>query len=217
MTQVTSKTRDPWTTALAVVLVPLGAYFLARHAVPRLHMTADGYGEYYWSRRYWLLVHASLGIVATVSGALQFSARLRARHLRLHRVVGRTYLIAVALSALSAYVLAFTSQISASYQWGLVLGASAWLVTGAMAFAAIRARRVREHRAWMVRCYTVTFFFITFFAAYDLAQSAGWTDLATLAGPLVFGCLLVPLVAVEIVLRARGLAGGPTPRVAATR
>jgi len=34
----------------------------------------------------------------------------------------------------------------------------------------------------MVRNYTVTFFFITFFVAYDVAQLAGWSDFTVLAG-----------------------------------
>ena len=55
----------------------------------------------------------------------------------------------------------------------------------------------------MVRNYTITFFFIVFFAAYDIAQYAGYTDVVAYAGPLVLGSLLVPLALVELVLRAR--------------
>jgi uncharacterized membrane protein len=197
---------DPLVRALAWLLVPLGAYFLLRHALPRLDMTEASYGEYYWPRRFWLLAHTVAGLLATVLGPLQFSRALRARRPGVHRMTGQVYLVAVLTAALCAYVLAATSQISASYEWGLILGASLWLATGWLAYSAIKARQVPRHRAWMVRNYTVTFFFIVFFVAYDLAQWAGWQDVTAYAGPLVLGCLLLPLAVVEVALRARGIA-----------
>jgi uncharacterized membrane protein len=196
---------DSLTLFFALLLALLAAYFLLRHALPRLEMTESNYGEYYWPRRFWLLAHTVGGLLATMLGALQFSRSLRARYPGLHRTTGKVYLVAVLAAALCAYVLAVTSQISRSYEWGLIVGASLWLATGALAYSAIRRRQVARHRAWMVRNYTVTFFFIVFFAAYDIAQFAGWTDVAAYAGPLVLGCLVAPLAIVEIVLRARGL------------
>lgn len=52
---------------------------------------------------------------------------------------------------------------------------------GALAYSAVRRRRFAQHRAWMVRNCTVTFFFMV--------------------GPLGFGCLFVPLLVVETALR----------------
>lgn len=202
MQEVNGRT-DPLLRALILLLVPLAAYFLLQHALPRLQMTEAAYGEYYWSRRFWLLAHTVAGLLATLLGPLQFSRALRTRHPRLHRFTGKVYLLSVATAATCAFVLAATSQISLSYEWGLILGASLWLVTGGLAYAAIRRREVARHRAWMVRNYTITFFFIVFFAAYDLAQFAGWTDIVAYAGPLVLGSLLVPLACVEFVLRTR--------------
>jgi len=48
----------------------------------------------------WLLVpHGIAGTVALVLGAAQFSTRLRERHTRVHRMMGRSYVIAVAIAA----------------------------------------------------------------------------------------------------------------------
>lgn len=196
-----TKTRDPRLVALTVVLVPITVYFLAMHALPRLEMTEAAYGEYYWPRRFWLFAHTLAGLLATILGPLQFVRSLRETRPALHRLTGKVYLAAVLVAATCAFVLAGTSQISTSYKWGLILGASLWLLTGALAYSAVRRRRFAQHRAWMVRNYTVTFFFITFFVAFDLAQLAGWSDVTVLAGPLVFGCLLIPLLLVEAVLR----------------
>jgi uncharacterized membrane protein len=192
-----------WRRAMVMVLVPLAAYFLLQHALPRLHMTEAAYGDYYWSRRFWLLAHTVGGLLAILLGPLQFNRTLRLQRPQLHRFTGKVYLLAVATAATCAFVLAATSQISVSYEWGLIFGASLWLATGGFAYAAIRRRDVTRHRAWMVRNYTITFFFIVFFAAYDIAQFAGYTDIVAYAGPLVLGSLLVPLACVEVVLRAR--------------
>src|SRR5271168_3621520 len=42
-----------------------------------------------------LIPHTICGIVALLAGPLQFSSRLRQRHLKLHRVLGRMYVISV--------------------------------------------------------------------------------------------------------------------------
>lgn len=207
MSTVVVAKRDPWLAALAIVLVPLAAYFLAKHAIPRLAMTETAYGEYYWPRRFWLLAHTVAGLAATLLGPLQFVRQLRTARPALHRLTGRVYLVAVLVAAVCALVLAVTSQISLTYELGLILGAVLWLATGGFAYASIRRRRVVAHRAWMVRNYTITFFFIAFFVAYDLCQVAGLTDVTTIAGPLVVTCLLVPLAIVEAAMRARGIAG----------
>lgn len=195
--------RDPIALATALLLLPVGAYFLFKHALPRLEMTEAAYGEYYWWRRYWLLAHTVAGLIATLLGPLQFVSRLRADRPALHRLTGKVYLVAVLVAAVCALALALTSQISASYQWGLVLGATLWIATGATAYVAIRRRQVARHREWMIRNYTVTFFFITFFVAFDILTAAGATEVTVFAGPLVFGCLLLPLGLVEAWLRSR--------------
>jgi uncharacterized membrane protein len=190
--------------AATSLLVAVAAYFLWKHAFPRLLMTEAAYGDYYWPRRFWLFAHTLAGLVATLIGPLQFIRRLRERRPALHRATGKVYLIAVLVAASCALVLAVTSQISTSYEWGLVLGASLWIATGTLAYAAARQGRFSQHRAWMVRNYTVTFFFITFFVAYDIAQAAGATDVTVLAGPLVIACLILPLLVVETLLRRKG-------------
>jgi uncharacterized membrane protein len=173
-------------------------------------MTEAAYTEYYWSRRFWLLTHTVAGLLATLLGPLQFIRGLRTRHPALHRLTGKVYLTAVLVAAICALVLAATVTIGESYPWtsrsyqvGLVLGAGLWLLTAAIAYAAIRRREVALHRAWMLRNYTVTFFFIAFFAAFDLALYAGWEGVVAFTGPLVFGCLMLPLAIVELALRSR--------------
>src|ERR1700688_5083187 len=51
--------------------------------------------------RHLLIPHALCGTLALLAGPLQFSSRFRQGHLKLHRVVGRTYFISVIIGAFS--------------------------------------------------------------------------------------------------------------------
>src|ERR1700685_4829241 len=53
-----------------------------------------------------LIPHTLCGTFALLTGPLQFSSRIRQRHLTLHRVAGRMYFIAVIIGAFTGIVLA---------------------------------------------------------------------------------------------------------------
>src|SRR6202034_4924682 len=52
-----------------------------------------------------LIPHALCGTIALLAGPLQFSSRFRQRHLKLHRVAGRMYFIAVIIGAFTGIAL----------------------------------------------------------------------------------------------------------------
>lgn len=108
----------------------------------------------------WLLLpHALCGLVALVTGPWQFSRRLRATNIGLHRLLGRCYVCAIAAGApLGLYIgftyLPYPVNIEQIAQGGL------WFLTTAIAYAAIRFNNVTLHRQWMARSYALTFFFV---------------------------------------------------------
>src|SRR6202453_5530077 len=53
-----------------------------------------------------LIPHTLCGTFALLTGPLQFSSRLRQRHLKLHRVAGRIYFISVIIDAFTGIALA---------------------------------------------------------------------------------------------------------------
>ena len=86
--------------------------------------------------------------------------QVRARR-RLHRTLGRVYLLAGVLpSALAAVPVALWSGRLVT-QLGLTTAAVLWLVTGALAYRAARRRDFAAHRAWMMRNYALTFLAVT--------------------------------------------------------
>jgi uncharacterized membrane protein len=104
-----------------------------------------------------LIPHTLAGIFALLAGPLQFSSRFRERHLKVHRVLGRLYVIAVFIGAFTGIALA-TGRPGLP---GTSMQAAAWIVCTTAAFITVRNRHIIQHRQWMARSYAVTFTFVS--------------------------------------------------------
>ena len=107
--------------------------------------------------RHLLIPHTLCGITALLAGPSQFSSRLRQRHLKLHRVLGRIYVISVIIGALTGIALAAGRP----GMPGTSMQAAAWIVCTGAALITARNRQINQHRQWMVRSYAVTFTFVS--------------------------------------------------------
>ena len=107
--------------------------------------------------RHLLIPHTLSGLIALLSGPIQFSSRLRQRHLKFHRVLGRTYVVSVFIGAATGVALA----IGRPGLPGTSMQAAAWVVCTTAAFLTARNRQIIQHRQWMVRSYAVTFTFVS--------------------------------------------------------
>jgi len=111
----------------------------------------------------WLVVpHAIAGTFALLSGPFQFSSRLRRRNPKLHRILGRLYVGAVFLAAPLAVAMAtrYHHRHAIYFATATSIQSAAWVIATASAFLAARARRIPQHRIWMIRSYGVTFTFM---------------------------------------------------------
>ena len=148
--------------ALVYGLLPLGAYL---HPEMRANFVAHPWGIY---------LHVFAANAALVAGPLQFSGTLRARHPKVHRVLGRVYLgIGVAVGGASGLYMAQFAFGGVMPRLAFSLLALAWLYTGWRAYAAIRARDVRAHREWMVRNFALTLAAVTLRVELPLLVIAG--------------------------------------------
>jgi uncharacterized membrane protein len=104
-----------------------------------------------------LIPHTLAGIFALLIGPINFSSRIRQRHLQLHRVLGRIYVVSVFVGATTGVALA-----SGRPGFPGTCGqAAAWVVCTTAAFITARNRQIIQHRQWMVRSYAVTFTFVS--------------------------------------------------------
>lgn len=107
--------------------------------------------------RHLLIPHTVAGTLALLIGPINFSSRIRKRHLRLHRSLGLVYV-------LSVFVGSFTGIALAAGRPGLPgtsMQAAAWMVCTTAAFVTARNRHIVQHRQWMARSYAVTFTFVS--------------------------------------------------------
>ncbi len=104
-----------------------------------------------------LRLHIVAAGVALLVGPFQFAAGLRRRLPRLHRGLGRVYLLACAVGGASGGAIALFSTggpVAGAGFLGLAVG---WLLTGFLGFRAIRAGDVATHRRWMTRSFALTY------------------------------------------------------------
>lgn len=106
-------------------------------------------------------LHVLGGAVILIIGGFQFWRRLRQRHPRLHRLLGRLYLLGVLLGGIAGLMLAPRSDGGLVAHLGFALLAVLWLYSGWQAYHQIRAGNVAAHRAWMLRNYAMGFGAVT--------------------------------------------------------
>ena len=117
---------------------------------------------HFYAIRLWLLPHMLCGITAMFSGPFQFSTRLRKHNPRLHRTLGKVYVIAVVIGAsLAAYM---DVTVDADPNWMINAGdlshPLAWGLTALIAYRTAVTRSFNVHRQWMIRSYLITFTFV---------------------------------------------------------
>jgi uncharacterized membrane protein len=147
-----------------------------------------------------LIPHTLSGIIALLSGPIQFSSRIRQRHLKLHRVLGRVYVGAVFIGAATGVALAAGRPGLP----GTSMQAAAWVVCTAAALVTARNRQIVQHRQWMIRSYAVTFTFVS--SRVLNLWPRYWSHLGdTLAVVGVIAFTLASLVIVDLGLNWREL------------
>jgi uncharacterized membrane protein len=147
-----------------------------------------------------LIPHTLCGTIALLAGPIQFSSRIRERHLNFHRLLGRLYVISV-------FIGAFTGVALAAGRPGLPgtsMQAAAWIVCTTAAFITARNGHITQHRQWMARSYAVTFTFVS--SRVLNLWPRYWSHLGdTLAAVGVIAFTLASLLLVDLGLNWREL------------
>jgi uncharacterized membrane protein len=104
-----------------------------------------------------LIPHTLAGIFAMLIGPINFSSWIRQRHVTLHRVLGRIYVVSVFVGSFTGIALAWGRPGLP----GTSMQATAWMVCTTAAFLTARNRQIVQHRQWMARSYAVTFTFVS--------------------------------------------------------
>ena len=150
--------------------------------------------------RHILIPHTLFSMLALLIGPIQFSSRFRKRHLKLHRVLGRIYVLSVFVGAVTGVALAHGRP---GFP-GTSMQAAAWVVCTTAAFITARNRQIIQHRQWMARSYAVTFTFVS--SRVLNLWPRYWSHLGdTLSAVGVIGFTLASLLIVDFGLNWREL------------
>lgn len=191
-----------WTIALLSLCVCLYAVYVYG-VLPFGALVHPDMREAFQARALPLKLHIFGAAFALALGSLQVAPAIRARFPRFHRWAGRLYLgVGVGVGGTSGLYVAFHAFGGAVAQSGFALLAIAWLLTGAKAYAAIRAGQVEAHRRWMVRNWALTLAAVTLRIYLPSAMIAG-IDYAAAYAAIAWLCWVPNLVAAEAYLRRR--------------
>jgi uncharacterized membrane protein len=121
------------------------AFFPEQRAVYLAHITM-------------LMVHIVGAVLALVIGPFQFLPGIRkGRWLKVHRWMGRTYLLGILFGGLGGLYMAQLAFGGIIARLGFTSLAILWLFSGYKAYRHIRRKEIDQHRAWMIRNYALTF------------------------------------------------------------
>lgn len=105
-----------------------------------------------------LMVHIIASMLAILIGPFQFLPGIRKRRwLKVHRGLGRTYLLSILFGGLSGLYMAQFAYGGTVSHLGFGALAILWLYTGYQAYRHIRNKDIEGHRRWMIRNYALTF------------------------------------------------------------
>jgi uncharacterized membrane protein len=143
---------------LAVLVTARASSYLSRDPETFLEQQRETYVAHLTP----LMLHVGGAVVALPLGLLQFISGLRSRWPRVHRAIGRVYLLAVLATGVGGLLLAPTTYTGRLAGLAFALLALSTLASTVMAFVAIRRRQIARHRVWMTRSYALIFTGVSF-------------------------------------------------------
>ncbi|MGM2834598.1 DUF2306 domain-containing protein, partial [Bacillus cereus group sp. Bce025] len=108
-----------------------------------------------------LLTHITTSIVALVIGPFTLSTKFRERNINRHRIAGRIYMVGILLGGISGLYLSFYATGGLVAKLGFGLLSVFWLTSAYQALHRVKNKKMKDHRNWMIRNYSLTFAAVT--------------------------------------------------------
>ena len=148
-------------------------------------------------------LHIVPGVIYVLGAPVQLAWRIRSRHYRLHRRLGR-FLVGLGLLS-GVFALAFGIPHSfggAGQAWATVVFGSWFLGCLALGLRAIRAKDPNQHRRWMVRAFAVGVAVGSIRIWLGIFQATGLLSLQDSFAPAFWIAFTIHLIAGELWLRS---------------
>ena len=105
--------------------------------------------------------HIILGGLALLIGWLQFSHKLRRKNIKLHRTIGKTYVVSVLISGICGLFIALYATGGIISVLGFFSLGVVWLSTTILGFKAIKKGNVELHEKFMIFSFAACFAAVT--------------------------------------------------------
>lgn len=151
------KLRNIFIKVFWISLIVLSAYYLYRAMDYRF--VREGIGPTFWNKQFWFVSHFIAAVLPLVLGPFQFWVWFRNRHIKLHRLLGKLYILGCIFGGLSALYLGITQPYDGSIVPTLLL-ATLWLLMTSAAWITVKRKNIQAHRLFMIRSYTLTLAFV---------------------------------------------------------
>ncbi len=170
-------------------------YHNERFMVDSSHPAWQRYDSFKW----WLLPHIVFGTIVLLFAPFQFSNRLRQRFTKVHRAMGRMYVLgAFVLAPTGAYIQYFQERMGAPRSFTVLAIVDAFMLIVATSFAGFFGykRKIALHRQWATRSYAIALVFI---GARLVMGVTGWEMLGVeIVQAIIWSCLALSVVFADI-------------------
>lgn len=122
-----------------------------------------------WKLAFFL--HIFFGGVSLFIGWRQFGNQFRNKHLKLHRIIGKSYVFSVLISSVAAIYMGIYANGGMISSIGFITLGLVWFITTLSAVIQIRKGNVIMHRQLMIYSYACTFAAVTLRLWYPLLKS----------------------------------------------
>jgi uncharacterized membrane protein len=148
-----------------------------------------------------LMTHIIASMLAILIGPFQLLPGLRkGRLLKVHRWLGRAYMLSILFGGLSGLYMAQFAHGGAISALGFGILACLWLYTGYRAYKHIRYKEIDRHREWMIRNYALTFAGVMLRVWAPLSMGLG-ADFTTAYVVIAWACWIPNLLVAEWIIR----------------
>lgn len=106
-------------------------------------------------------IHITFGGIALLIGWMQFSPKIRAKRITLHRQIGKIYIVSVLLSALAGFYIAFYAMTGIAAALGFISLSIIWFYTTLMGYLRIIKGNLIQHQKMMIYSYACCFAAVT--------------------------------------------------------
>ncbi|MGE5704845.1 MAG: DUF2306 domain-containing protein [Clostridia bacterium] len=167
-----------------------------------LKLSTPGFQLEPW--KYALYSHIGTAVVAMLIGPVQlFWKPVGMRRLRLHRLLGYTYVLTITLSGLVSLYLAMHTLGGWKAGLGFLVLDLLWMVTTWISVRSILVNNVRAHKEWMLRSYALTFAAVTLRLWLPVLVLFFRGDFVSAYQLVAWVCWVPNLLLMEMVIRVR--------------